>query len=64
MAIFGLALPSPNFRITPPGGHLIHEVKFNVHQVHIHGGSSVESGFEPWTLRCQETTRPMRPRRQ
>ncbi|GBO37621.1 hypothetical protein AVEN_107512-1 [Araneus ventricosus] len=43
--------PSPNFRTTPTGGRLTLCVGFNVQQAHISGGSSVESGFEPGTLR-------------
>ncbi|GBN28729.1 hypothetical protein AVEN_190729-1 [Araneus ventricosus] len=35
-----LEIPPPNFL-----------GRFNVHQAHIHGGSSVESGFESGTLR-------------
>ncbi|GBO08830.1 hypothetical protein AVEN_169269-1 [Araneus ventricosus] len=35
--------PSPNIRTTPAGGRLTHDVRFNMHQAHIHGGSSMES---------------------
>ncbi|GBO06107.1 hypothetical protein AVEN_125736-1 [Araneus ventricosus] len=38
----GLAAPSPNFRTTPAGGCLAFYVRFNVQQIHIHSGSSVE----------------------
>ncbi|GBM86383.1 hypothetical protein AVEN_60102-1 [Araneus ventricosus] len=44
-----LTPPSPKFCSTPVGGCLNHAVRFNLHQVHIHGGSSVESGSEPST---------------
>ncbi|GBL93817.1 hypothetical protein AVEN_153592-1 [Araneus ventricosus] len=53
--------PSPNFPTTPAGKRLTDDVRFNVHQDHIHGGSSVESGFEPGILgpRSRDlTTRP------
>ncbi|GBM25233.1 hypothetical protein AVEN_153415-1 [Araneus ventricosus] len=33
------------------GGRFTHEVKFELHQAHIHFGSLVESSFEPGTLR-------------
>ncbi|GBM20657.1 hypothetical protein AVEN_230243-1 [Araneus ventricosus] len=42
----GLAHPSSNFRTTLAGGRLPHNIRFNVHQSHMRGGSSVESGFE------------------
>ncbi|GBN21641.1 hypothetical protein AVEN_130678-1 [Araneus ventricosus] len=35
--------PSPNIRTTPAGGRLTHDIRFNVHHAHIHGGSSMES---------------------
>ncbi|GBL96977.1 hypothetical protein AVEN_182551-1 [Araneus ventricosus] len=57
-----LAPSSPNFRITPVGKPLTHEIRFNSHQAHIHGGSSVESGFEPVTLRPQSRDLTARPR--
>ncbi|GBM35969.1 hypothetical protein AVEN_201683-1 [Araneus ventricosus] len=38
--------PSPIFRTTPAGGHLIHMI-FNVHQAHKYGESSVVSNLEP-----------------
>ncbi|GBM51275.1 hypothetical protein AVEN_267141-1 [Araneus ventricosus] len=44
--------------------HLTHDVRFNIHQAHMHGGSSVESGFEPGALRSRRqdlTTRPPQP---
>ncbi|GBN08749.1 hypothetical protein AVEN_9913-1 [Araneus ventricosus] len=41
-----LASPSQNFRIMPAGGSLTHNVRLNMHQAHIRGGFSVESGFE------------------
>ncbi|GBO12639.1 hypothetical protein AVEN_114526-1 [Araneus ventricosus] len=41
---FQLTPPSPNFRATLEGEY---PVRFNVHQAHRHGGSLVESGFEP-----------------
>ncbi|GBM46284.1 hypothetical protein AVEN_26392-1 [Araneus ventricosus] len=53
---------SPNFRSTPAGGRLT-QVKFNRHQTHKHGGSSLKSGFEPAALRLRSqdpTTRPPR----
>ncbi|GBM07264.1 hypothetical protein AVEN_187831-1 [Araneus ventricosus] len=58
-----LATPSLNFHATPAGGRLAttYEIMCNRPQ---HGGSSVESGFEPGTLRPQSrdlTTRPPRP---
>ncbi|GBM57334.1 hypothetical protein AVEN_34434-1 [Araneus ventricosus] len=40
------APPSPNFHTTPTGGCLTHDVRFNVHREHIHGGPSMESGLE------------------
>ncbi|GBN37850.1 hypothetical protein AVEN_57653-1 [Araneus ventricosus] len=43
---------SLNFHSTP-GRRLIPEVRFNVHQVHIHGRSSVKSGFKPMTNRSR-----------
>ncbi|GBM01970.1 hypothetical protein AVEN_269572-1 [Araneus ventricosus] len=55
--------PSPNFRTTPTGEHLAPD-GFNVHWIPLHGGSSMESGFESGTLRPQIrslTTRPPRP---
>ncbi|GBM43897.1 hypothetical protein AVEN_247118-1 [Araneus ventricosus] len=58
-----LAPSSPNFRTTPTGGHLTSD-RFNVHQAHKHGGSSVESGFEPEALRLRNrhlTTRSPQP---
>ncbi|GBM70800.1 hypothetical protein AVEN_127346-1 [Araneus ventricosus] len=45
-----LAPSSQNFRTKPAGGHLTH-VRFNVHQGHKYGGSSVESDFKPSALR-------------
>ncbi|GBO41652.1 hypothetical protein AVEN_106814-1 [Araneus ventricosus] len=38
---------SPNFHITPVGDCWTHDVRFNVRQVHIQVGSSVETSFEP-----------------
>ncbi|GBM46416.1 hypothetical protein AVEN_161004-1 [Araneus ventricosus] len=46
-----LSPPSRSFRTTPTGGRLTHYVKFNEQQANKHGGSSVESGFKPGTLR-------------
>ncbi|GBN88493.1 hypothetical protein AVEN_94995-1 [Araneus ventricosus] len=40
-----------NFRTTPLVGLLTHYVRFNEHKTHINGGSSVDLGFEPGTLR-------------
>ncbi|GBN57661.1 hypothetical protein AVEN_23965-1 [Araneus ventricosus] len=73
-----LAPPSPNFRATPTGGRLATTYDLVCNRpyatgnrpyppcmpVGIHGGSSVESGFEPATLRSRGrdlTTRPPRP---
>ncbi|GBM01230.1 Transposable element Tc3 transposase, partial [Araneus ventricosus] len=59
-----LAPLSPNFRATPVGGSLTHDVRFYYHQPHIHVGSSVESGFEAETFKIRSlalTTRPPRP---
>ncbi|GBO25826.1 hypothetical protein AVEN_256756-1, partial [Araneus ventricosus] len=50
----------PHFSTTPPG-HLTH-VRLNVLQANKHGGSSVESGFEPGNLSLRSrdlTTRPL-----
>ncbi|GBO27439.1 hypothetical protein AVEN_133974-1 [Araneus ventricosus] len=46
-------VPSPpSFHPTPAGGRLTHDVKFNVHQVRIHGTElQKESSFEPGSLR-------------
>ncbi|GBM83523.1 hypothetical protein AVEN_238284-1 [Araneus ventricosus] len=45
-----LAHPSPNFHATPAGGHLA-----TMHSTGpIHDRSSMESGFEPGTLRFHE----------
>ncbi|GBM78990.1 hypothetical protein AVEN_226349-1 [Araneus ventricosus] len=41
---------SPSFRIIPARKRLSHEVRFRAQQVHIYGGCSVESGFEPGTI--------------
>ncbi|GBN39986.1 hypothetical protein AVEN_73269-1, partial [Araneus ventricosus] len=56
--------PSPNFHATPAGGRLTTTYDLTCNRP-THGGSSVESGFEPGTLRPQSwdlTTRPPRPR--
>ncbi|GBM92229.1 hypothetical protein AVEN_160501-1, partial [Araneus ventricosus] len=56
-----LASLSPSFRTTPAVGRLVSYVLFKVQQVHIRGGSSVESGFEPVTFRYRSrdlTTSP------
>ncbi|GBM49599.1 hypothetical protein AVEN_31300-1 [Araneus ventricosus] len=53
--------PPPNFRTTPSGGHLTNDVRFNMHQTHIHGGSSVELGLEPGALRYQSRDLATRP---
>ncbi|GBM28961.1 hypothetical protein AVEN_232051-1 [Araneus ventricosus] len=44
-----LAPPSPNFRNTPATGRLT-PGRFNLHQAHKYGGSSLESGSEGETL--------------
>ncbi|GBM83422.1 hypothetical protein AVEN_14071-1 [Araneus ventricosus] len=54
--------PSPNFRSTPTGGRLAS--RYDLARIAIRGGSSVESGFEPATLRSGDrdlATRPTRP---
>ncbi|GBN39715.1 hypothetical protein AVEN_262257-1 [Araneus ventricosus] len=43
--------PSPNIRNTSAGDILTHDIIFSLHEVHMLGGSSTESGFEPGTLR-------------
>ncbi|GBN69987.1 hypothetical protein AVEN_131356-1 [Araneus ventricosus] len=43
--------PSPNIRNTSAGEILTHDIIFSVHEVHMLGGSSTESGFKPGTLR-------------
>ncbi|GBN23472.1 hypothetical protein AVEN_102900-1 [Araneus ventricosus] len=48
-----LAPPSPNFRTTSAGGRLTHDIRVSMHQAHMRGGSSLESGLEPGTLRLQ-----------
>ncbi|GBM08251.1 hypothetical protein AVEN_82935-1 [Araneus ventricosus] len=35
-------------------GRLIRNVRFNVHQAHIHDGSSGESGFRAWNHMAQK----------
>ncbi|GBL74897.1 hypothetical protein AVEN_243732-1 [Araneus ventricosus] len=45
-----LAYSSSSFCTTPTAGRRAHDVRFNEHQYHIHGESSVEAGFEPETL--------------
>ncbi|GBM01179.1 hypothetical protein AVEN_253589-1 [Araneus ventricosus] len=49
--------PSSSFRTVLAGGRLAHDVRFNVHQGRIHGGASVELGFEPgvsqWNFQWQ-----------
>ncbi|GBM62133.1 hypothetical protein AVEN_207622-1 [Araneus ventricosus] len=45
-----LELPSPNFHATAAGGRLAFYVWFKVQQIRIHGGSSVESGFDPGVI--------------
>ncbi|GBL72618.1 hypothetical protein AVEN_127878-1 [Araneus ventricosus] len=50
------APPSPSFPTTLAGGRLTHRVKFGVHQGHIHGGSSKESGFEPGAFLTRHLT--------
>ncbi|GBL98808.1 hypothetical protein AVEN_8682-1 [Araneus ventricosus] len=47
---FKLSLHSSSFLTTPMGGRLNHNIRFNVHQAHIRGGSLVESGSESGTL--------------
>ncbi|GBN47205.1 hypothetical protein AVEN_161405-1, partial [Araneus ventricosus] len=46
-----LASPSSNFCATSVGGRLTKDVRYNMHQTYKHGGSSLESGFEP-RIRC------------
>ncbi|GBN29414.1 hypothetical protein AVEN_246803-1 [Araneus ventricosus] len=46
-----LARFSPKFRYTTAGGRLTRKARFNPHQAHIHGVSSVETCFEPGALR-------------
>ncbi|GBN30450.1 hypothetical protein AVEN_255441-1 [Araneus ventricosus] len=58
-----LAHPSPNFHSTLTGGRLATTYDLT-RNIPIYGGSSVESGFEPGTVRPQSrdlTTRPPRP---
>ncbi|GBN97199.1 hypothetical protein AVEN_189088-1 [Araneus ventricosus] len=43
-----LAFTSPKFCSTPAGGGLIHCVRFQVHQAHIHVLSLVKIGFRLW----------------
>ncbi|GBN74549.1 hypothetical protein AVEN_153219-1 [Araneus ventricosus] len=50
-----LALPSPSFRATPTGGRLATTYDLTCNRPH-KGGSSVESGFEPATLRSEVDT--------
>ncbi|GBM53447.1 hypothetical protein AVEN_109353-1 [Araneus ventricosus] len=50
---------SPNFSTILVGGRLTHCVSFNEQQVHKHGGSSVESGFESGTHWPQSETVPL-----
>ncbi|GBM34437.1 hypothetical protein AVEN_226851-1 [Araneus ventricosus] len=57
--------PSPSFHVTPTGGRLATTYDF-ARNGPIHGGSSVESGFEHGILRPQSrdlTTRSPRPLR-
>ncbi|GBO32383.1 hypothetical protein AVEN_153063-1 [Araneus ventricosus] len=57
------ALASENVRARAVGGRLTYDVTFSVRQVHIHGGSSVDSGSDPETLLPQSryfTTSPPR----
>ncbi|GBM29554.1 hypothetical protein AVEN_206396-1 [Araneus ventricosus] len=57
--------PSPNFSATPEGGRLA--TTYDLAGNRPHGGTSMESGFEPATLRfrCRDlTTRPQRPSRE
>ncbi|GBO22572.1 hypothetical protein AVEN_251905-1 [Araneus ventricosus] len=57
-----LAPPSPSCSTTSARGRLTLDVRFSVHQAHIHDGSSLESGFEPGALPPQSrdlTTRPL-----
>ncbi|GBN39718.1 hypothetical protein AVEN_262260-1 [Araneus ventricosus] len=58
-----LTPPSPNTRNTSAGESMTHVMIFSVHEVHMLGGSSTESGFEPGTIRFRRrdlTTRPLR----
>ncbi|GBO05487.1 hypothetical protein AVEN_57977-1 [Araneus ventricosus] len=58
-----LEAPSPSFHAAPTGGCLATTYDLACNRP-IHCGSSVESGFEPGTLRPQSrdlTTRPPRP---
>ncbi|GBM09578.1 hypothetical protein AVEN_29430-1 [Araneus ventricosus] len=50
--------PSPNFRTTPSGGRLTHDVMLNMYQAHMHNGSTVESGFEAEILRPRSRDLP------
>ncbi|GBL85091.1 hypothetical protein AVEN_221317-1 [Araneus ventricosus] len=59
-----LAPPSPSFRSTPAGESLAHAIGFSVCEAHIHGGSSVKSGFDPgtfWPRNRDLNTMPPRP---
>ncbi|GBO39833.1 hypothetical protein AVEN_136748-1, partial [Araneus ventricosus] len=47
-----MAHPSLNFGTTPAGGHLIH-VRLQEQEARKHGGSSMESGFEPEALQIR-----------
>ncbi|GBM10159.1 hypothetical protein AVEN_258761-1 [Araneus ventricosus] len=58
----GLAPSSPSFYTAPAS--LTHDVRFGVHQAHMHCGSLVKLGYDPRTLLPRKrdlTTRPPRP---
>ncbi|GBO13469.1 hypothetical protein AVEN_156864-1 [Araneus ventricosus] len=52
-----------NFHTAPVGGHLTIKVIYNVHQAYIHCGSSLESRFQPGTLRPRSQELATRPPR-
>ncbi|GBM91633.1 hypothetical protein AVEN_271284-1 [Araneus ventricosus] len=51
-----LALPSLDLLTIPAGGRFIHDIRFNAHEAHIPGGSSMDSGFEPRDYRPRSLT--------
>ncbi|GBN88974.1 hypothetical protein AVEN_88073-1 [Araneus ventricosus] len=58
-----LTPPSPNIRNTSAGESMTRVIMFSVHKVHMLGGSSTKSGFEPGAIRFRRrdlTTRPLR----
>ncbi|GBN40616.1 hypothetical protein AVEN_93691-1 [Araneus ventricosus] len=52
---------SADFHSITAGMHLTLEVRFNVHQAQIHGGSLVVSDFKPGILRFQNRNLITRP---